>query len=60
MPDSTIKTFPLTVTEKWLDEIENYREKHESKHSFILAAVKNEIEKRKRGFSILKEDVKND
>lgn len=56
MPEQTIKTFPLTVTEAWLDEVEKARDKSETKHSFILTAVKNEIEKRKDGFSIIRED----
>ncbi|HSH25118.1 MAG TPA: hypothetical protein VLA13_06235 [Massilibacterium sp.] len=51
-----IKTFPLTVTDEWLEQVEKARTKSESKHEFILKAVKNEIQKRKDGYDIIKED----
>lgn len=38
------KTFPLTVTEEWLNKVEKAKDKHESKHEFIIRAVDKEIE----------------
>ena len=43
----TSKTFPLTVNQNWLDEVEDARHKSESKHDFILKAVQKEIQNRK-------------
>lgn len=31
-----IKTFPLTVTEDWLNKLEECKDEHESKHNFII------------------------
>lgn len=50
------KTFPLTVTKEWLDNVEQYRTKHESKHDFILNSVRNEVQARKKN----KGDEQND
>lgn len=41
------KTFPLTVTPEWLDEVEKKLKKHESKHEFIIKAVNKEMKLRK-------------
>lgn len=45
----TPRTFPLRVNQRWLDEIDTYRHKHESKHDFILKAVEDLKNKRKEG-----------
>lgn len=55
MKKPVIKTFPLTVTQEWLDDVEKHREKSESKHDFILKAVRNEIKNRKEGITIIRE-----
>lgn len=41
-----IKTFPLTVSESWLERVDKARVKDESKHLFILRAVENELKRR--------------
>lgn len=41
------KTFPLTVTQDWLDEVEKALKTHESKHEFIVTAVNKLIKERK-------------
>lgn len=38
-----IKTFPLKVTEDWLDEIEDKKDENESKHDFIIKAVDEKL-----------------
>lgn len=38
------KTFPLTVTQDFLDRVERARKKSQSKHDFIVKAVEEKIE----------------
>lgn len=39
------KTFPLRVNERWLDRVDAARDKHESKHEYILKAVEEKLRK---------------
>lgn len=41
-----VKSFPLRVTDEWLDEVENAKKESESKHDFIIEAVEEKINKR--------------
>lgn len=44
----TTRTFPLRVDQEWLDKVEKYRDKSETKHEFVLKAVKKEINRREQ------------
>lgn len=52
---ANFKTFPLRVSEDFLDAVEKARHKSESKHDFITTAVLNEIKRRKKGYDLLDE-----
>jgi hypothetical protein len=40
------KTFPLRVTQEWLDKVDEARDKKESKHEFIINAANKQIKER--------------
>lgn len=60
MADTKIKTFPLTVTQEWLDKLDKAKKHYESKHDFIIRAVNEKVKLIESGNEITYENKEDE